>query len=221
MAGKSTVPREISARALLARPMGKAQAGVRCSDMTAEATAERSPVAPLWGELRYGRELARLLIDGGLRPRPHPAAQPVMLIPGFMAGDDSLTILRNWLRRRGNPVSRSGIRANVDCAERAVSRLEAHLRDIASDAGRPVLLIGQSRGGALARSLTVRCPELVSGLVMLGSPVRVPPAFPPPVLSAARGVPRLGALGLPGVLSSNCAEGACCETFREELTAPL
>jgi len=189
--------------------------------MTAEAAAERSPVAPLWGELRYGRELARLLIDGGLRQRAHPDAQPVMLIPGFMAGDDSLTILRHWLRRRGHPVSSSGIRANVDCAERAVSRLEAHLRDFSSEAGGPVLLIGQSRGGALARSLTVRCPELVSGLVMLGSPVRDSLAVSAPVLSTARWVARLGDLGLPGVLSSECAEGACCETFREDLVAPL
>ena len=89
--------------------------------MTAEATAARSPVAPLWGELRYSSELARLL-DGrraARRRSPRADAPPVMLIPGFMAGDSSLSVLRHWLRRRGHRVAISGIRANVDCAERA------------------------------------------------------------------------------------------------------
>ena len=173
--------------------------------MTAEETATRSPVAPLWGELRYGGELARLLADGELRtPRRRHRAQPVLLIPGFMAGDASLTVLRNWLRRRGHPVQLSGIRANVDCAERAVSRLEAHLQAFASEAGRPVFLIGQSRGGALARSLAVRNPHAVSGLVMLGSPVRDPLAVSAPVLRTVRWLARLGDLGLPGMFSSSC-----------------
>ena len=93
--------------------------------MTAEATATGSSVAPLWGELRYGGELARLLADREFRAVERRAdAQPVLLIPGFMAGDASLTILRRWLRRRGHRVRMSGIRANVGCAERLVSKLE-------------------------------------------------------------------------------------------------
>jgi triacylglycerol lipase len=190
--------------------------------MTAEATVTRPPLAPLWGELRYGRELARLLADGELRaPRRRHDAQPVMLIPGFMAGDASMAMLRHWLRRRGHRVFMSGIRANVDCAERVVGRLEAHLRAFASDSDRPVFLIGQSRGGALARSLAVRNPEIVSGLVMLGSPVANSMAVSAPVLRTVRWIARLGDLGLPGLLSSRCADGPCCATFQEDLTAPL
>jgi triacylglycerol lipase len=190
--------------------------------MSAEATVTRSPVAPLWGELRYGGELARLLADGELRtPRRRVDAQPVLLIPGFMAGDASLTMLRAWLRRRGHRVATSGMRANVDCAEQIVGRLEAHLDDLASETGRPVFLIGQSRGGALARSLAVRNPDSVSGLVMLGTPVRDSLAVSAPVLRTVRWLARLGDLGLPGVFSSNCREGTCCATFRDDLSAPL
>jgi triacylglycerol lipase len=190
--------------------------------MTAEATATRSSVAPLWGELRYSGELARLLADGELRAaRPRHDAQAVLLIPGFMAGDASLAMLRQWLRHRGHRVSTSGIRANVDCAERVVKRLEAHLRAFAADSGQPVFLIGQSRGGALARSLAVRDPEIVSGLVMLGSPVRDSAAVAAPVLRTVRFMARLGDLGLPRVLSTSCKDGACCAAFREDLTAPL
>ena len=190
--------------------------------MTAEATATGSPLAPLWGELRYGRELAGLLADGEMRaPRRRRDAQPVLLIPGFMAGDSSLVVLRRWLRRRGHRVSMSGIRANVDCAERAVSRLQARLQTLASDTGRPVFLIGQSRGGALARSLAVRDPESVCGLAMLGSPVCDSLAVSTPVLRTVRWMARLGDLGLPRVFSSGCKDGTCCASFRQDLTAPL
>jgi triacylglycerol lipase len=101
--------------------------------MSAEATVPASPAAPLWGELRYSGELMRLLADTELRaPRRRHDAQPVLLIPGFMAGDGSLTLMRRWLRRRGHRVATSGMRANVDCAGRAVSRLQPHLRRFAS-----------------------------------------------------------------------------------------
>ncbi len=190
--------------------------------MTAEATAARSPVAPLWGELRYSGELARLLADGALRaPVRQHDAQPVLLIPGFMAGDSSMAVLRRWLRRRGHRVSTSGIRANVDCAERVVSRLEPRLQALAADSGEPVFLIGQSRGGTLARSLAVRHPDLVSGLVMLGSPVCDPLAVSAPVLQTVRWMAWFGDRGLPRVFSRACADGACCARFRDDLTAPL
>jgi pimeloyl-ACP methyl ester carboxylesterase len=84
-----------------------------------------------------------------------------------------------------------------------------------------VFLIGQSRGGALALSLAVREPEIVSGLVMLGSPVCNSMAVSTPVLRTVRWVARLGDLGLSGVLSSRCADGTCCAMFQEDLTAPL
>lgn len=190
--------------------------------MTAEANAAGSPVAPLWGELRYSGELARLLADRVFRaPARRSDARPVLLVPGFMAGDSSMALLRRWLRRRGHRVSTSGIRANVDCAERVVSRLEPRLRALAADSGQPVFLIGQSRGGTLARSLAVRNPEIVSGLVMLGSPVCDPLAVSGPVLQTVRWMAWLGDRGVPRLFSRNCAEGPCCERFREDLTAPL
>ncbi len=192
------------------------------STVTAEARMAGSPVAPVWGELRYSAELARLLADGELRaPRWREDAAPVMLVPGFMAGDASLTVLRGWLRRRGHRVAMSGMLANVGCAERIVTRLEEHLAAFASDCERPVVLIGQSRGGTLARALAVRHPEEVSGLVMLGSPVCDGLAVSPSVLRTVRWVARLGDLGLPGVFSSDCKDGACCAAFREDLAAPL
>ena len=67
--------------------------------------------APLYAELRYWPELAGLLADGRFRsPVRGSRRPPVLLIPGFMAGDSSLTLLAGWLRRRGHAVRLSGIR---------------------------------------------------------------------------------------------------------------
>jgi pimeloyl-ACP methyl ester carboxylesterase len=178
--------------------------------------------APLRGEFRYGLELARLASDPEfLRPRRRQDAPPVLLVPGFMAGDRSLAALRGWLRRRGSRTAAAGIRLNVDCAERAMSRLEASLRELAERARRRVVVIGQSRGGELGRVLAVRNPDTVGTLVMLGSPVCEPLSVGPTVLNAVRSVARLGDLGVPGMFSSECAEGDCCSAFREDLRAPL
>jgi pimeloyl-ACP methyl ester carboxylesterase len=176
----------------------------------------------LRGEARYGLELARLVIDGELRsPRRSNDAPPVLLIPGFMAGDASLAVLATWLRRRGHRVKTSGIRMNIGCAGASAERLQAQLRDFAEACDRPVFLIGQSRGGVLARCLATREPAVVCGLVTMGSPVLDPLAVSPNVLRTVRSVARLGDVGLPGVFSTRCAEGDCCAGYMQDVAAPL
>ncbi len=189
--------------------------------MEARASAATAPAAPIWGELRYGRELVRLLVGEALRRPQRAEAAPVLLIPGFMAGDASLAVLRGWLRRRGHPVAMSGLRMNVGCAERILGRLQDQLAELVERWEMPAVVIGQSRGGALARALAVREPDRVGGLVMLGSPVRDPLAVSPGVLGTVRLMARLGDLGLPGLFTTSCADGGCCEAFWEQLEAPL
>jgi pimeloyl-ACP methyl ester carboxylesterase len=145
----------------------------------------------------------------------------VLLVPGFMAGDPSLAALRGWLRRRGSPTEAAGIRLNVDCAERILGRVQDRLLGLAGRTGRSVVVIGQSRGGELARVLAVRNPDTLSTLVMLGAPVLDPLSVGPAVMSAVRSVARLGDIGVPGMFSTECAYGDCCADFREDLQAPL
>jgi hypothetical protein len=57
-------------------------------------------------------------------------------------------------------------------------------------------------------------------LVMLGSPVLDPLAVSTPVLRALRAVAWLGDAGIPGMLSTRCADGACCAQYRADLSAP-
>jgi pimeloyl-ACP methyl ester carboxylesterase len=182
----------------------------------------RPEVAPLWGELRYGAELARLIASHAARPPARAKdAQPVLLIPGFMAGDHSLTVLASWLRRRGHRVSMSGIRMSVDCAERIVTRLERELEELTQRSGRKVFLIGQSRGGAMARCLAVRSPDATEGLVMLGTPVCDPLAVSPPVRRTLSLLAGLGDLGMPRLISTRCRDGDCCAAIWDQISAPL
>ncbi len=180
--------------------------------------ARRRVSGPLRGELRYGLELAGLLADTRFRRVTSTAGRrPVLLIPGFLAGDASMAVLAGWLRRRGHQVRGSGIRINVDCAGRELVRLEGTLAELDG----PVIVIGQSRGGTLARALAAAHPEAVGALVTLGSPVLDPLAVSPSVLRTVRSLARLGDVGVPGMFSTGCRNGACCTEFRELLEAPL
>jgi triacylglycerol lipase len=183
---------------------------------------DEAPAPPLRGELRYGLELARLLVDRDFhRPGRRASHPPALLVPGFMAGDQSLAVLAGWLRRRGARTSAAGIRLNVDCAERAMTGIERRLALLVERAERPVVVIGQSRGGSLARVAAVRNPDLVSAVVMLGSPVLDPLSVGPGVLRTVRSVARLGDLGVPWTFSSECKNGSCCESFRADLEGPI
>jgi triacylglycerol lipase len=170
------------------------------------------------GELRYWLELARLLKDQrfySVTPARDPA--PVLLIPGFMASDASMAALAGWLRRRGHAVRGSGMLFNVGCAGRELARLEKMLAEF----DRPAIVIGQSRGGTLARGMAAGHPDQVAGLVTLGSPVLDPLAVSAPVMRTVRSVAWLGDLGLPGVFSTSCMDGDCCTDFNSLLLEPL
>jgi pimeloyl-ACP methyl ester carboxylesterase len=176
---------------------------------------------PIWRETRAGLEHAALRRDPVLKGQgvPHGADDPVMLIPGFLAGDPSMGIMAGWLARIGYHPCRAEMRANVDCAERALGRLEEALERKHERFGRKVAIVGQSRGGALARLLAVRRPEMVSGIVTLGSPLTDQLAVHPFVRGGVFGVGLLGTLGVPGLFRQQCIKGECCEQAREDAVA--
>jgi pimeloyl-ACP methyl ester carboxylesterase len=144
-----------------------------------------------------------------------------MLLPGFLAGDPSMGIMAAWLKRIGYHPCRAEMRANVDCAERALGRLEGALERKYERFGAKVSLVGQSRGGALARLLAVRRPELVSGIITLGSPLGDQMAVHPFVRGPVLGVGLLGSLGVPGLFSRGCLGGECCAQARADAAAPF
>jgi triacylglycerol lipase len=181
-------------------------------------------VPPLWREGRIGLEWAALRRSDVYRGAGVPAGdgRGVLLIPGFMAGDGSLATLTGWLRAAGWHTKRAGFRANVACSEVACRRLEERLERLAEGTGGRVTLIGQSRGGVFAKAVAARRPDLVAGVVALGSPIRAQLAVHPVVLAQVGVVATLGESGaLPGLLSWRCLRGECCAPFRAALEGPF
>jgi pimeloyl-ACP methyl ester carboxylesterase len=147
--------------------------------------------------------------------------QPVLLIPGFLAGDDSLGLMTHWLRRTGHHTKRAGIRSNIDCSEASAERLGERLECLAESTGQRVAIVGQSRGGNMAKVLAVRYPQFVSGIVTLGSPQLDPLDIHPLVRAQVYAVGTLGTIGLRGLFKHSCRWGNCCERFWEDLQGPV
>ncbi|TQM77939.1 alpha/beta hydrolase family protein [Saccharothrix saharensis] len=145
----------------------------------------------------------------------------VLLVPGFGFGDWSLRLTATWLRKRGYVPTGARIGMNVGCTSDLVDRLERRLEAHVGATGGPVVLFGQSRGGGLARLLSVRRPELVRGLVMLASPVLDQLGAHPSVVRVARTLARLSRAGVPGLLNEDCFAGTCYDTNSTAMAAPL
>ena len=191
--------------------------------MRASPFSSRGARPPLWREARIGLEAATLLRDPILRGEGVTAGRgrPVLLIPGFLAGDGSLAPMARWLRRAGYRTSRAGIVSNVNCAGVLMPRLEQRLKRLVSLQGQRAAIVGQSRGGTLAKVLAHRRPDLVAGVVALGSPQIDPLAVHPLVRLQVEAVSRLGSLGAPGLFKRSCLDGDCCSSFWEDLAEPL
>jgi triacylglycerol lipase len=174
---------------------------------------------PIWREARVGLEAAALLRDPIFRGRDvaDGRGHPVLLIPGFLAGDGSLVLMSDWLRRCGYRPSRAGMVVNVDCSGAAIERLERRLERLTAETGRRAAIVGQSRGGALAKVLATRRPDLVAGIVTLGSPQLEPLAVHPVVRLELAAVGTLGSLGAPRLFKRACLEAECCASFWEDL----
>ena len=212
-----------------------------------------APATPrIWREGRAAGELAGLLrspIWSAPPDAPVPG-QPVLLVPGLLASDSTLTLMARWLKRAGYAPRRAGIAVNVDCSEAEMGRLVERLERSTDRAGRPAVVVGHSRGGVFARALAVRRPDLVSAIVTLGSPLVDPLRHVHPFLHLQLELlSSLGDLGLGRVLRHTCADArlfdevpvhplsrallgrarrrlddageSCCERFWEDFRAPF
>jgi triacylglycerol lipase len=122
-------------------------------------------------ETRWWFELARLLTDPVLYgvDVPRGDGRPVVLMPGFLAGDQTLAVIAAWLRRLGYRPRFAGFVTNTDCSDRALDRVERTVDELWGAYGRRVALIGHSRGGHFARALAARRPERVSHAISMGA----------------------------------------------------
>jgi len=191
-----------------------------------EGDLPQLPTDRWWGdhvrEVRWQLELGRLLVEpvfrGGGAPRGD--GQPVILMPGLGAGDQTLLVLAGWLRRIGYRPHLCGFVANVSCSDRAVERVERRLEAVHARHHRRVALIGHSRGGHYARALGHRRPELVSHAISIGAGLRQMLATSYPTQAATRDV-RAALLQTGRAKSSRCLTEACNCAFARDFAAPF
>jgi pimeloyl-ACP methyl ester carboxylesterase len=155
---------------------------------------------------------------GRVAPR---AADPVILVPGFLAGDASLAFMARALRQAGFRTYRSHIHANVGCTLEAAEQLETRLESLANRRGARVQIVGHSLGGMLARGIAVRRPDLVSGIVTMGSPMLAPAAHHGLLSRSLEVLVRLSRAGVPGLMSEDCVGGECARQSFDESQLPM
>ena len=134
------------------------------------------PLPPIWLEGRIYLEFLRLIRDPIFRGDDVPPGlrRPVLLIPGFLAGDWTLRTQYDWLRRVGYRPRLAGVALNVTYSEVMLRPLIDSLVALHRKTASRVSLIGHSRGGVLAKVLSHRKPDLVEQVVTLGSPLNDP-----------------------------------------------
>ena len=143
---------------------------------TGGADAPHAP--PAWlALLELPRAFAELGLFAAALPQllagaPRGVGQPVLVLPGLLAGDRSTAPLRGVLRQLGFDARGWGLGRN--CGPRAIGRdgerLIARIEALARESGSKVRLVGWSLGGVIARIVARRRPDLVCQVVTLGSP---------------------------------------------------
>jgi triacylglycerol lipase len=148
----------------------------------------RLPPLPMWLEGRFASEYVNLIRDPIYYGRGvhRGNGRPVLLIPGFMAGDQSLLTMQAWLRRMDYKPELSGIRFNIRHSDFTIEALLERLYVHHRRTKQKVALVGHSRGGLLAKVLADRNPELVSQVVALGSPLNEALDIHPITMAAVR-----------------------------------
>jgi len=108
-----------------------------------------------------------------LEMAPRGDRHPVVVLPGFMAGDLSTATLRQYLRTLGYRVYPWGLGTNVGPTSRALDGCEELLQRVHDRDGRTATVIGWSLGGLYARQMARQAPRLVRQVITLGSPFQL------------------------------------------------
>lgn len=102
---------------------------------------------------------------------PHGNGKTVVMIPGFGANEFSLKPMAFFLRKKGYKTCDWGMGQNLFLNEFRMKKLESYIESIVAEKGEKVTLVGQSLGGLISMVLAARRPDLVEGIITLGSPL--------------------------------------------------
>jgi alpha/beta hydrolase fold len=94
--------------------------------------------------------------------------RPVMVVPGFMASDQTTSRLRRSLQEAGFDAHGWGMGRNKGIKADIFERLDERVAALECD--QPLTLVGWSLGGLIAREYAKFAPHRVAKVVTLGSP---------------------------------------------------
>lgn len=116
-------------------------------------------------------EAGSLLTLGPLmRALPKGDGHAVMVLPGFMATDQSTALFRRHLKRLGYCSRPWGFGRNRGPRGDLMAQMVDAVSRLADETGDAVSLVGQSLGGIYAREISRAIPERVRQVISLGSP---------------------------------------------------
>lgn len=106
-----------------------------------------------------------------LQEAPRGDGHPVLLVPGFMAGETTLLALKLYLQYLGYDVHTWGMGRNLGFRSKHANALPQKIRYLHHTTGRKVSLVGWSLGGVFSLYGADSAQECVRSIVTLGSPV--------------------------------------------------
>jgi pimeloyl-ACP methyl ester carboxylesterase len=95
----------------------------------------------------------------------------VILLPGFGASPSSMRVMEAHLRKCGHRVQDWGLGRNTGAAKEFRLKLEGVVKNLKAAHRQPVVLVGWSLGGFIAREYAREHPEDVRQVITMGSPV--------------------------------------------------
>jgi pimeloyl-ACP methyl ester carboxylesterase len=126
----------------------------------------------LFREARVFLEFPRLLFRSvGLVLQPRGHGEPVLVLPGYGAGDASTAFLKTYLRVLGYRVTGWHLGRNSGNVPDLMPRVMKRLLSIHRRTQQRVRVIGWSLGGFIAREAARERPDLVHQVITLGTPV--------------------------------------------------
>ena len=108
-----------------------------------------------------------------LMAAPQGDGHPVVLVPGFMAGESTLAALKLFLQNKGYDVHTWGLGRNVGFRGKHANALPQKIRYLHHTTGRKVSLVGWSLGGVFSFYGAETTQDCVRSIITLGSPVSV------------------------------------------------
>ncbi|HEV7232670.1 MAG TPA: alpha/beta fold hydrolase [Sphingorhabdus sp.] len=140
---------------------------------TISETAQAGFAAPAWPLLaREALSFAYMRSSAAFAPTvPLDVAgsgRPVMILPGFLASDQTTSRLRRSLQSAGFDAYGWGLGRNKGIKADIFERLDDRIRRLEIDT--PLTLVGWSLGGLIAREYAKYAPHRVAKVVTLGSP---------------------------------------------------